>query len=184
MRANQDQLGHVNTQHGSLYRDGGGPLRGLLEGLALAPQTESIVNVSRKPESSGAMARWGAHDEMTMRRFYQRGEARWRGNASSEYPIPSSRKFSKVEKDWQHPNLRFGFSTVSDCRRRSAMRRTAAGRGGGTYFRFVPEADIGVFKTSDGFSIDASPLPHTSRQSSFTISRSPTWSQHLCQRHL
>lgn len=144
MRANQDHRGHVNTQHGSLYRDGGGLLRGLLEGLALAPQTESIVNVSRKPESSGATARWGARDEMTMGRFTRVGEACWGGNASSGYPILASRKFLKVEKVWQHPNLRFGFSTVSDCRRRSAMRRTAAGRGGGTYFRFVPRT---VFPT-------------------------------------
>ncbi len=109
MRANQDHLGHVNTQHGSLYRDGGGPLRGHLEGLALAPQTESIVNVSRKPESSGATARWGARDEMTMGRFYPRGEARWGGNASSEYPILASRKFSKVEKVLQHPTSCFEF---------------------------------------------------------------------------
>jgi hypothetical protein len=127
MRAAQYYLGRANALYCSLYRDGGGPLRALLEVLALAPQTEAVANFSWKPNSARVTARARARDQMTMGRFYQRV-----GNAIAEYPIARHANFSKAQKVLQHPTTRIEFRPQSDCRRRSVRRRTAAGCAGGS----------------------------------------------------
>lgn len=104
MRAVQYYLGRANTSYCSLYRDGGGLLGALLQVLALAPQAESVVNFSWKPNSARMTARVGARDQATMGRFYERV-----GNAIAEYPIPRHAKFPKARKVLQHPATRIEF---------------------------------------------------------------------------